>query len=390
MSYIHKITYCIFLLLVNVIFSQESWSLDDCVSYAIGHNLQLKDFKYNEETNKETYRQSIRNLLPSVNAFSNYRINFGRSENPNTNVFENTEFASNDYSINAQIDLFQGFLKMNTIKASKFLYKASNEEILHQKYLLAFRVMSAFYDIQFMQGLLDISESQQEVSQNNYNLVKRQVELGQKAKADLYEAESALLADQLLVTRNKNNVNAAKLTLVQEMNLEGATSISIQTLEFQEEVQDKEALITDQDSIFNKAKTFVPIIKAQELRAKAAKKQLAATRGNLYPRLVLSAGYSSRYVDNGFDQDTGELIPFKTQFKDNAAQFVGVSINIPISNGWANHSRVKQQKVAMMRAENNFNIQKQEMYQLIQQLVQEGEALKTEYEQSSQRMKRSH
>ncbi len=385
MNYKNRIILFLLSLISSISYAQEFWSLDDCVTYAIQHNLELKDFIYNQESNRETYRQSIRSLLPNISAYSDYDLNFGRSLDPNTSTFVNNEFVSNNYRLSAQIDLFQGFQKVNTIKASKFLYKATNEETLHQKYLLAFRVMAAFYDIQFMQGLLSISKEQEVVSQNNYDLVQKQVELGQKAKADLYEAESALLADQLLVTQNQNNVITAKLSLIQEMNLEGVSSISIQSSTVETETD--EVLETNNDSIFNKAKVFVPIIKAQELRAKAAKKQLAAAKGNLLPRLTISAGYQSRYVDNNIDDNTGRLVPFSTQIKDNASQFVGVSINIPISNGWSNHSRVKQQKVALMRAENNYNLQKQEMYQLIQQLVQEGEALKTEYDQSSQKMR---
>ncbi len=385
MNYTNNIILFLLFLVSSISYAQELWSLDDCVAYAVEHNLQLKDFKYNQDSNKETYKQSIRSLLPNISAYSDYNLNFGRSLDPNTSNFVNSEFISNNYVVNAQIDLFQGFQKVNAIKASKFLYKATNEETLHQKYLLAFRVMAAFYDIQFMEGLLSISKEQEVVSQNNFDLVKRQVELGQMAKADLYEAESALIADQLLVTQNQNNVVAAKLRLIQEMNLEDASTITIQSL--QVEANHNEILENNQDSIFNKAKVFVPIIKAQELRAKAAKKELAMAKGNLFPTLAISAGYQSRYVDNNIDGDTGILVPFSTQIKDNASQFVGVSINIPISNGWSNHSRVKQQKVALMRAENNYNIQKQEMYQLIQQLVQEGDALRTEYEQSLQKMK---
>ncbi|WP_074405656.1 MULTISPECIES: TolC family protein [Aquimarina] len=366
-------------------YSQESWSLDDCVAYAVDHNLQLKDFKYNQDANKETYRQSVRNLLPSINAFSDYNIRYGRSVDPNNNNIVNTDFFSNNYRLNAEIDLFRGFQKINTIKASKFLNKAANEEALHQKYLLAFRVMSAFYDIQFMEGLLTISKEQEEVSTTNYTLVKRQVELGQKAKADLYEAESALLADQLLVTQNENNVAAAKLKLIQEMNLEDVTTISIQSslIEADDNVDIFKA---NRDSIYSKAATFVPIIKAQELKAKAAKKQLAIARGGLYPSLSFFAGYQTGYFETNVNDNTGRVISFKNQIKDNVSKYVGVSLNIPISNGWSNRSRVKQQKVEMMRADNNFDIQKQELFKLIQQLVQEGDALRSEYRQSSQKM----
>ena len=41
----------------------------------------------------------------------------------------------------------------------------------------------------------------------------------------------------------------------------------------------------------------------------------------------------------------------------------------------------------MMRVDNSLMVQKQEMYQLIQQLVQEGNALKVEYQQSLQKTK---
>ncbi len=373
------------ILVVNTIHAQKSWSLDDCIAYAIHHNLELKNFTYSQDENQETYRQSVRSLLPSIDADADYVKNFGRSPNPNTNVFENTEFISSDYGLNAEIDLFQGFQKMNTIKASKFLYKASNEETLHQKYMLAFRVMSAFYDIQFMEGLLAISKTQKEISQNNYDMVKRQIELGQMAKADLYQAESALITDKLSVTQSENNVTAAKLRLMQEMNLTEEASISIVTTPTKP-IEEVHIEIKNEDSIYNKAKDFVPILKAQELRVEAAKKQLAAVKGNLYPSLTLFGRIRSRFVDNALIEGTDETVSFRTQLKDNTGQVVGLSLRVPISNGWSNRSRVKQQKIAKMRAENTYEIQKQEMYQLIQQLVQEGKALKTEYQQSYQRM----
>ncbi len=387
MNYINKILYFILIVATSTLQAQEYWSLDDCVAYAIDHNLQLNDFKYTENATKETYKQSIRNLLPNIGASSNYNIRYGRSVDPNNNSIVNTDFFSNNYSLDASIDLFQGFQKLNAIKTSKFLYKAANQEALHQKYLLAFRVMAAFYDIQFMEGLLSISKQQEEVSQNNYNLVSKQVELGQKAKADIYEAEAALIGDQLLVTQSENNLIAAKLKLIQEMNLEEATTISISSLETEQEIGDVNEMIqADKDSIFNAAKQFVPIIKAQELRAEAAQKQLAVTRGDLYPRLAFFAGYQTGYFETNSD-DNGQVIAFRNQIKDNASQYVGVSLNVPIINKWSNRSRVQQQKVEVMRAKNNLDVQKQELFQLIQQLVQDGEALKTEYEQSSQKMK---
>ena len=208
-----KITALLFFLIGVHLMGQEQWSLDQCVAYALEHNLQLKDFQYNTQSNRETYRQSIRDVLPRVNASSNYVVSFGRAEDPNTGTFVTQDFFSNSYNLNGSIALFQGFQKLNTIKATNFLYKAAKEEATHQKYLLSFRVMQAFYDIQFFEGLLAISKEQQNVSQSNYNLVQKQIELGLKAGADLYEAESLLLTDKLNVTQSANQLAGAKLNL---------------------------------------------------------------------------------------------------------------------------------------------------------------------------------
>ncbi|WP_318310936.1 TolC family protein [Flagellimonas crocea] len=373
------------LLLISFVgFSQEVWTLEDCVDYAIEHNLQVKNTSYENDSSKETYRQSIRNLLPSVSGSTDYNISYGRAEDPNTNDYINTEFFSNNYSLNANMDLFRGFQKLNTIRASKFIYKATQEDILQEKFLLAFRVMSAFYDIKFYEGLVANTLEQLEISQANYDLVEKQVELGIMAGADLYEAESNLLGDKLLLTQNRNQLANAKLTLLQEMNLTDVSDIKIQ-----EDLPSSTAELEDSvplDSLYQTARGFVPLVKSQEYRVTAAKKQLNATRGGLFPSLSLFAGYRTSYFETNVD-DNGNVIPFKTQFNDNQSKFVGAQLNIPITQGWSNHSQVKQQKIAYMQAKNNLEIQEQELFKLLQQLVQDNRALIVEYEQSNQKVK---
>ncbi|MDP5060564.1 MAG: TolC family protein, partial [Maribacter sp.] len=335
-----KITTLLLLSIWGSILAQESWTLDECVTFAMEHNLQLNDFKYTNQSNKETYRQSVRNLLPSVNASSSYLISYGRAEDPNTGTFVNQDFYSNNYSLESSIDLFQGFQKINAIKASKLLFKATQEEVLQQKYLLAFRVMQAFYDIQFFEGLVEISKEHLTVSQSNYNLVERQVELGLKAGADLYEAESLLLTDKLNVTQSKNQLASAKLTLIQEMNLENTSDIVIQK-DLEEIVSEFEHQKIESDSVYTEAREFMPMIKAQEFRAEAAKKQVAVSRGRLYPSLSFFAGIGTGYFET-FRDTMGNTLPFREQFRDNTSQYIGVNLNVPISNGWSARSRVKQ------------------------------------------------
>tara|TARA_R110002073_G_scaffold279026_1_gene443129 strand:- start:416065 stop:417417 length:1353 start_codon:yes stop_codon:yes gene_type:complete len=376
--------FCCFL--ANSTVAQKAWTLDECIDYAIAHNLELNDFKYTNNASKEAYKQSVRDLLPNLMGYSDYNIRYGRSINPNTNDIINTDFFSNNYSLSSSVAIFKGFQKVNTIKASKLLYKAAQEDVLQQKYMLAFRVMSAFYDIRFFEGLVTISEEQLLASQTSYDLVKRQVDIGLKAGADLYEAESVLLTDQLVVTQNKNSLEAAQLKLIQEMNLEGETSIQINNALDELTQVSTESQTLHQDSIFKTANAFIPLIKSETFRAEAAKKDVAIARGDLYPSLTLSSGYSTGYYETNVD-DLGGIIPYKTQINDNISKFVGVSLNIPIFNRWSSRSNIKQNKIALNRATNNLNIKKQELYKLIQQLVQDKKAFVVESEQSTKKMK---
>ncbi|AYN69394.1 TolC family protein [Euzebyella marina] len=384
MSQLVKFLVFILLWISAKLAAQETWTLDACVSYALEHNLQLKDYSFNTASDRETYRQSIRSLLPTVTGSANYVVNYGRSTDPFTNDIVTTDFFSNNYSLETSVDIFRGFQKLNSIKATKFLYKATQEETLQQRYLLAFRVMQAFYDIKFFKGLVAISKEQMEVSQANYDLVAKQIELGLKAGADLYEAESLLLTDKLNLTQSENQLAAAELQLIQEMNLEGADSIEIQN-DFLWDAEKESHSPMVSDTIYKQATEFMPILKAQELRVRAAKKQLAVQRGGLLPSLSLFAGKATGYFETTRDS-LGVTVPFRDQFRDNTSQYIGVSLNVPISNGWSTRSRIKQQKIERMRAENNLMVQKQVVYQTIQQLVQEYESLEVQLEQSTQKV----
>ncbi|MDO1499308.1 TolC family protein [Winogradskyella maritima] len=88
--------------------------------------------------------------------------------------------------------------------------------------------------------------------------------------------------------------------MIQEMNLENTSEIEI-TKELPQVVADAAVNEITSDSVYNEAREFLPLIKAQELRAKAAKKQVAVSRGRLYPSLSFFAGIGTGYFETTRD-----------------------------------------------------------------------------------------
>src|SRR5690606_2006308 len=126
-------------------------------------------------------------------------------------------------------------------------------------------VMTAWYDVLYFQGQGQINRQQVDISQAQYDLVRRQIELGLKAGTDLLEAEAVLVADQLAVTQSDNNLKAAKLALVHEMNLENGDDLQIDTLNIALPSENA-VLQVDPDSIYRASLTFLPEIHAAQSR----------------------------------------------------------------------------------------------------------------------------
>jgi outer membrane protein TolC len=93
----------------------------------------------------------------------------------------------------------------------------------------------------------------------------------------------------------------------------------------------------------------------------------------------MGTGYFETFRDS-----LGNTLPFREQFRDNFSRFYGLNLNIPISNGWSARSRVKQAKIERLRQENNLEVQEQVLFQTIQELVQQYNALQVETGQSDQ------
>lgn len=373
-----KLNFLVLLVSINLsMWSQKTWSLDDCIGYALEHNLFQKGSELATEKSKEYFTQSKREFLPRINASTGYSINFGRYIDVNTNDYINTQSFSNRYYLESTLDIFNGFRKWNAISYNKFLFQASKEATLNAKYQLTFSVMDAYHFVLFRKGLLEIAEEQQELTLLQYKMISKKVELGLSATSDLLEIESTMASEQVRVIRAMSALESAQLILLQEMNLDEK---SIEILSMLDEGQKQNAILRQNvEDTFNKAIRFYPLIKQQEFKLRAAEKSLSMTRGSLYPSVSFNSGYGTGYYETRVDP-LGNIIGFKDQLKDNATKYFNFSLNIPISNRWANRSRVKLAKIKVSESVNQLQQQKLNLYKEIQTALQKSEALFAEKE----------
>ena len=81
--------------------AQEKWTLNECITFAIKNNLELRNADLTENLATTNYNQSKWNLLPGLGGGADAGMNFGRSVDPNTNGIINTSFFNNSYYLSA-------------------------------------------------------------------------------------------------------------------------------------------------------------------------------------------------------------------------------------------------------------------------------------------------
>ena len=103
------------------------------------------------------------------------------------------------------------------------------------------------------------------------------------------------------------------------------------------------------------------ILKAQQ-GVEAARYSLRAARGALLPSLSLSGGVSTSFYRN---MDKGGHASFSQQFKNNAGEYIGLSLSIPIFNRLATSSTIRRRKIALDQARENLEYEQSELQRII-------------------------
>lgn len=337
----------------------KKWTLQDCITYAVENNIGLQRQMLQTESAEADFLKAKMNMLPSLNFGSDAQVGFGRSIDPVTNLITFEQNLSNSYSLSTSFQLFSGFAALNTVSANKFMVKAGIETGKVYRNTLIVNILGAYYQVLYAKGLEDAAEMQLELSEKQLFRIQKMVETGKEALSKQFEMESRASEDKLSYTIAKNSASQALTSLKQMLQLEPGTEFEIVMPDL------NNTLITDDifkvDSVYNIASQTLPRLKAINYELIASRRQVAAAKGNIAPRL---SGGGAMYT--GFykitSKDAPEQDPFSTQLKNNNSQALYVSLDIPIFNNYTIGRNIKLAKLRRSDAELKLELEKNSLY----------------------------
>jgi outer membrane protein len=358
-----RIIWIVTLLLIiycNKILAQgKTWTLENCISYAVTNNIGLKRQRLQNETAEANLLKSRMDILPNLNFGSDVRVGFGRSIDPVTNLITFKQNLSNSYSLSTNINLFNGFATLNTIAANKFMLKAGMENEKVARNTLIIDIMSAYYQVLYTRGLENASKMQLDLSEKQLFRMLKMVETGREALSKQFEMESQVSADKLAYTVAKNTASQYLTSLRQMLQIEADSDFDILMPDL------NNLLISDNifrpDSIYNIASQILPRLKAINFELNASRKQIAAARGNLAPRLTLGGAIYTGYY-KVINEGAPDQISFKGQLNNNNSQAVFLSLDIPIFNNYLTGRNIKLARIRKNDTELRLELEKNSLY----------------------------
>ena len=364
-------------------FAQESWSLNQCINYALKNNLDQHSYKLSEKSARIDVSQSKLNLLPSVSARVSAEMNFGRSVDQSNNDVTTTKNFNNYNSISSSMTLFQGFIKLNLISYRRFLMQAARLEKLNNQDDLAFEILTDYYNVIYYRGLVSISQEQLELSEFNLKKTEAQIETGIKAGTDMAEMQATYEQEKLSLIQSENKLEEATLKLGQQMNLPVGKFVEVVNEE--EKPVATSNLPSAADSLFVSFAGRSPYVKMAEARFDAASKSVAIARGAYFPSVSLNGSISTAYYDSDKD-NTGHITPIRDQFKNNKNEYIGASLSIPIFGRNEVRNEVRKAKLEKEQAQVQLDRYKQTVYYELMNNTRELRSLYREYVQAQKQL----
>lgn len=350
---------------LQISFAQDTsdskiWSLEDCIDYALEHNITVKDASLDKDNAEVDYYKEKSSRLPDLYGNASQSFSNGNTIDPITSSYVTDQIHSTNVGINTSVTLFQGNQISNQIKQSKLLLEQSSFLEEEAKNSIVISILENYLQALYSKEDIAIAENNLAASQKEVLRAKARLDAGTIALSDYTEAQSQAATNQYNIISSKNQYQQYIIDLKQLLELTPMDDLEIESID---KNMDLINLELDRNSIYNKALNYLPEIEASKLNVAASEKALDIAKGGYLPTLSLSGSVGSGYTS--INDNT-----FSDQFDVNFNQKLSLSLSIPIFNRNATKSAVKTASINIEKANIQQQVEEKILYKKVETAYQ--------------------
>jgi len=360
--------------------AQTLWSLQQCVDFAIEHNVSMKEAHIQQRMSKLLVSEQKASLWPSFTFTSNSGYRFGLSENPTTGTLQSNSFWGNGFSLSAGVTLFSWFANRHTLKALQTDAQAGELALEKMGNDIVLNVQVAYLQALLAKELYALTALQAKQTKLQTEAVKRKVIAGVLSETDLSQFNLQLLRDSVTLLSSLEQSQKSILQLKAVVALDPAVSVDVTTLGMMP--TNAESMRNfDPEALFAQSLKSLPEAKQLAIELEGSDQRIRAAKARRLPVVSLYASMGTNYVNipsaQSFAfqpaQPTGAKVqigstnydvmaptyqatsygvtPFFRQLHKNFGQNIGINVSVPLLNGRVFSTNIKkeEQKAALLK-----------------------------------------
>jgi len=330
----------------------KKWTLQECVVYALENNISIKQSELDVLSTDIEKRDAIGNFLPSINANAGVSENTGLSFDPTTNNASTTTFLSANGGINIGYTLFDGLRNIRQVQRAKISRLASEYRLDKMKDDISLFVANGYLQALLNKANLAAVLAQNEVTKEQISRTQNLVDAGVLPKGDLLEIQATDASEMQRIAVAENSVRISLVSLAQLLLIKEYETFDIADDDYN--IIDGGMAEKPVDELINAAKENRNEVKIAKANLELAEKDVQIAKGALLPTISANFGYNTRYSDAGID-----ALPFNEQLYINDGVGYGLSLSVPILNGFSAKNNVSRNKINLERTQ--FQLEQAEL-----------------------------
>ena len=360
--------------------SAQSWSLDDCMKYAVKHATEVKREVVNVRQRKQDYQHAVAGFLPTVSGGVQGQYAWGRNIDPETNTYNNVTTFNNYYQLYAELNVFDGFATINAFKLARLSRDYSATAMQRTQDNIAIDVMQKYVDAAYAEASIQIASEKLDESKRMLAKMKRLYELGEKGRPDVVQMESQVAEDEYNLTHQDNVAKQSLLALKSAMNFPVEEELKLEMKSENKKVPESGV---NYEFVYQGFQQISPDLKSAEYEVERARYDYKIAKGRLLPSLSLGGGISTNYYKNLSQK--GQYDGFASQFRNNQGEYLALTLSIPIYNSDRWHS-VKKARNDWQLAQVNLEETRRMLHDQIAQAVMDAEGYAKELHQMQKKV----
>lgn len=357
----------------QVVKSQETsnnWDLEQCISYAKEHNIELKQQRLTTGTAEADLLASRGQRLPSLSGTVKQTGDNAHSIN---DLGEDTGWSFNyggSLGLSAGVTLYSGGIINNNIKQDKLAVEAAFLSVEQAEMDITLSVTQAYLNILYAHENMKYYKEVVETSKLQVERAKIMRGAGSISRKDLVDLEAQLASDEYSLVTAQNNLVTLSTTLKQLLDIPVEDSFEIAYSE--EEINVLMDELPERSKVYELVLQNRPDVRYSMLQYDMAGLDLKNAKAGYLPTLSLSATAGSSY-SNGYDTS------YRSQLSDNFNQGIGLTLSIPIFSQFSNKASVKRSQISLETASLSVTDTRNKLLQTVEQVYEDSNGNRQRY-----------